>query len=424
MSLLLKNARILDMVGEEPQIRLGDIYIEENKIVKIEPKIDIEATKVIDCENNIVMPGLVNTHTHLAMSVFRGYKDDKSLMDWLENAIFPVEDKFEKQDFYWNSYLSCLEMIKTGTTTCNDMYFGMENVVDAIEESGMRAVISWCITDNSIRNKPDETRKYAKIYNNENSRIKVYTSAHAPYTCNPETVKLVVDLAKELNTGIHIHLSETITEEKGTKENYGKTATEYFKDLNTFDVPVVMAHGIHFQDSDIEILKNVKGGISHNPVSNCKLASGICDVVNLRKNGIKVGLGTDGTGSTTTLDLFEEMRLAAYLQKVSKMDPEAICAYDILKMATIEGAEVLGLENEIGTLEVGKKADIIIIDTSDLKFTPENDITTNLVYAATGMDVKTTIIDGNVIMEDRKFTNISEELVKENVIKNAKRVLD
>lgn len=424
MSLLLKNARILDMVGEEPQIRLGDIYIEENKIVKIEPKIDIEATKVIDCENNIVMPGLVNTHTHLAMSVFRGYKDDKSLMDWLENAIFPVEDKFEKQDFYWNSYLSCLEMIKTGTTTCNDMYFGMENVVDAIEESGMRAVISWCITDNSIRNKPDETRKYAKIYNNENSRIKVYTSAHAPYTCNPETVKLVVDLAKELNTGIHIHLSETITEEKGTKENYGKTATEYFKDLNTFDVPVVMAHGIHFQDSDIEILKNVKGGISHNPVSNCKLASGICDVVNLRKNGIKVGLGTDGTGSTTTLDLFEEMRFAAYLQKVSKMDPEAICAYDILKMATIEGAEVLGLENEIGTLEVGKKADIIIIDTSDLKFTPENDITTNLVYAATGMDVKTTIIDGNVIMEDRKFTNISEELVKENVIKNAKRVLD
>lgn len=302
------------------------------------------------------MPGLVNTHTHLAMSIFRGYKDDKSLMDWLQNAIFPVEDKFEKKHFYWNSYMSCLEMIKSGTTTCNDMYFGIEHSLPAIIDSGIRAIISWCITDDSIRNKPEETRKYANIYNNKESRIKVYTSAHAPDTCNPESVKLVVDLAKELNTGIHVHLSETITEENEIKEKYKKTPTEYFKDLGVFDVPAILAHGIHFSDSDIEIIKNINGGVSHNPISNCKLASGICDVVKLRKNGIKVGLGTDGTGSTTTLDLFEEMRLTAYLQKISKMNSEAIRAYDILKMATIEGAEVLGLDKEIGTIEVRKKS--------------------------------------------------------------------
>jgi 5-methylthioadenosine/S-adenosylhomocysteine deaminase len=352
MKILLKNANLLDMVGSTASLKKTDILIENQYIKEISKHIETAADKVIDCEFNIVMPGLINTHTHLAMSVFRGYQDDRSLMDWLQNAIWPIEDKFESQDFYWNTYMSCLELIKTGTTTFNDMYFGMADCVKAIEDTGIRGIVSWCITDNSIRNKPDETREYAKRYNNEASRIRVYASAHAPYTCKPDTVKLVVDLAKELNTGIHVHLSETKTEEAEIFESYGKTATEYLRDLGVFEVPVIMAHGIYFKDSDIEILKSVKGGVSHNPISNCKLASGICDVVKLRKNGIKVGLGTDGTGSTTTLDLFEEMRCAAYLQKVSKLDPEAIKAYDILKMATIEGAEVLGLDKEIGTIEV------------------------------------------------------------------------
>ncbi len=423
MTLLIKNARLLDMIGDEPNVKDRDILIRDNKIAEIKENINEteEIGKIIDAKKMIVMPGLVNTHTHLAMSVFRGYKDDRSLMDWLNNAIFPVEDKFEKQDFYWNSYLSCLEMIRSGTTTCNDMYFGMEEIVPAIEESGIRAIVSWCITDDSVRDKPEQTKKYAKLFNNKESRIRVYTSAHAPYTCKPETVKLVVDLAKDLNTGIHLHLSETVDETNIIKTKYSKTSTEYFKDFNVFDVPVVLAHGIYLSDSDIEILKNVKGGISHNPISNCKLASGICDVTKLRKNGIKVGLGTDGTGSTTTLDLFEEMKLTAYLQKIKYMNSEIIKAWDILKMATIEGAEVLGLQDEIGTLEVGKKADIIIVDTGDL--IPENDVATNLVYAVNGNNVVTTIIDGKVIMENRKLLNSSFEKVKEEVIKNAKRVL-
>jgi len=282
MSLLLKNARLLDMVGDVPNLRNMDILIKENRIERIEEKITIDVDKVIDCKKNIVMPGLINTHTHLAMSVFRGYKDEKSLMDWLQNAIFPIEDKFEKQDFYWNSYLSCLELIKSGTTTCNDMYFGMQDVIPAIEDSGIRAVVSWCITDDSIGTKPEETRENIKKYNNENIRIKVLASAHAPYTCNPYTIKLVVDLAKELNTGIHIHLSETMDEENGIKEKYGKTPTEYLRDLGVFDVPVVLAHGVHFSDSDLEIIKTIKGGVSHNPISNCKLASGICDIIKLK----------------------------------------------------------------------------------------------------------------------------------------------
>ena len=199
---------------------------------------------------------------------------------------------------------------------------------------------------------------------------------------------------------------------------------EYLNDLGVFDVPVILAHGIYLSESDIEILKNINGGISHNPISNCKLASGICDVVRLRNNGIKIGIGTDGTGSTSTLDMFEEMKVTAYLQKIKNMKPEIIKAYTILKMATIEGAEVLGLQNEIGTIEVGKKADIIIIDTDTLKFIPENDIATTLVYSLNGNDVLTTIIDGRVLMENRKFLYSDEEIIKENLRKNARDLLE
>lgn len=425
MKTLIKNAYILDMVGEKPNIQKNDILIEDNIIKNIGKDIETEVDEKINAKNMLIMPGLVNTHTHLAMSIFRGYKDDRKLMDWLENAIFPVEDKLQPDDIYWNSYLSCLEMIKSGTTTCNDMYFGMNKVIEAIEATGLRAVVAWCLTDDSIRDKIERTREYAKIYNNrENSKITVFTSPHAPYSCNPDTIKLCVDLAKELNTGLHIHLAETQNEVATIRDRYGKTATEYLSDLDVFDVPVVLAHGIYISESDIEILKqhNIRGGISHNPISNCKLSSGICDVVNLRKNGINVGLGTDGIGSTTTLDMFEEMKTAAYLQKINTMEPTSINAYDILKMATIEGAKVLGLDNQIGTIEVGKKADLIFIKTDKIHLCPENDICTNIVYSANGADVDSVMIDGKMIMQNRKMRNINEREAMKQVKRIARRL--
>lgn len=423
MKLLIKNAYLLDMVGDVPNVRKTDILVVDNRIAKIEENIEDIDAQVIDAKENIVMPGLVNTHTHLAMSIFRGYKDDKKLMDWLENAIFPVEDKLKPEDIYWNSYLSCIELIKSGTTTFNDMYFRMDKTIEAAEESGLRAVIAWCITDTSIKDKITRTREFHEKYNYPDSKIKVYVSAHAPYSCSPDTIQLCVDLAKELETGFHIHLSETLDEDKIIRERYGKTGTEYLNDLQAFDVPVVLAHGIYISDSDIEILKNIKGGISHNPISNCKLSSGICNVTKLRKNGISVGLGTDGIGSTTTLDMFEEMKTAAYLQKINTMDPTSIKAYDILKMATIEGAKVLRLEDEIGTVEVGKKADLIIINKDKTHLYPENDLCTNLVYSANGADVDTVIVDGKVLMQNRKLVSINEKLVRKNVAKVVKRLL-
>ena len=423
MKTLIKNATLLDMVKDEPNIRKTDILIDENIIVQIKENIEDQEAQIIDAKEKLVMPGFVNTHTHLAMSIFRGYKDDQKLMDWLENAIFPVEEKLRPEDIYWNSFLSCIELIKTGTTTFNDMYFRMDKTIEAVEESGLRGVIAWSITDTSIKDKLTRTRQYHEKYNYKNSRIKIYVSAHAPYSCSPDTIQLCVDLAKELNTGMHIHLSETMQEDKIIKERYNKTSTEYLNDLHVFDVPVVLAHGIYISDSDLEILKNIKGGISHNPISNCKLSSGVCDVVKLRKNGINVGLGTDGIGSTTTLDMFEEMKTAAYIQKINTMEPTSIKAYDILKMATIEGARVLGLEDEIGTIEVGKKADIIFINTNKTHLYPENDLCTNLVYSANGADVDTVIVDGKVIMQNRKLLHINEKHVKKNIAKVVKRLL-
>ena len=426
MRTLVTNAYVLDMVGEVPNIEKKDILIENNIIKKIEKDIDkdIEVDERINAKNMLVMPGLINTHTHLAMSIFRGYKTDKKLMDWLESAIFPVEDKLKPEDIYWNSYLSCLEMIKSGTTTCNDMYLGMNKTVEAINDTGLRAVVAWCIKDDSIKDKVEQTREYAKRYNtDENGKIRIYVSADAPHTCNPDTIKLCVDLAKELNTGLHIHLAETIDEETKIKSRYDKRSTEYLNDLDVFDVPVVLAHGIYVSDSDIEILKKIKGGISHNPISNCKLSSGICDVVKLRKNGINIGLGTDGIGSTTTMDMFEEMKTAAYLQKVNTMEPSSISAYDILKMATIEGAKVLGMEKEIGSLEPGKKADMIFIKTDKLHMCPANDVCANLVYSSNGADVESVMIDGKVIMQNRKMLNLDEKQVMRQVKKIAKRLL-
>lgn len=359
MRTLITNAYVLDMLGDAPNIQKTDILINENIIEKIDKDIQIdEECEKINAKNMLIMPGLVNTHTHAAMSIFRGYKADQKLMDWLENAIFPVEDKLEPEDIYWNAYLSFLEMIKSGTTTCNDMYFGMEKSVEALEATGMRAVVGWTITDDAIGSKLEKTREFAKKYNGPNSKIKIYVAPNAPDSCSPETINLCVKTAKELGTGMHIHLAETIDEDTAIKDKYDKSSTQYLADLGAFDVPIVLANGIYFSDEDIEILKEHSSqvGIAHNPISNCKLSSGICDVVNLRRNGIKVGLGTDGIGSTTTLDMFEEMKTAAYLQKVNTMEPTSITAYDILKMATIEGAKVLGLDKEIGTIEVRKKS--------------------------------------------------------------------
>lgn len=410
-STLIKNAYIVSMAGP---ISKADLLIEDDRILEI-GIIDKDADEIIDATGKVIMPGLINAHTHIAMSLFRGYSDDLELMEWLK-SVWKVEDKMSPEDVYYASLLSEIEMIKSGTTTFNDHYFFEDETAKATIKSGMRGMLSRVIiSEGSEANKRiEEAEKLYNDYNNAGEgRIKIIVGLHAPYTCPPETIDGGIKLAKKYNIPIHIHYLETKDEIVQIKENYNKTVTEYLKDLGLFDSHLILAHGVHISDDDIKVLKNIKGGIVHNPISNQKLGSGIANTRKLIDNGISVALGTDGQGSTNTLDMFEEIKSAAYLQKVSYEKASAISAEEVLKMATVDGAKVLGLEEDIGTLEVGKKADIIIIDLNKPHLCPVHDLYSTLAYSVNGADVETVIIDGKIVMKDRKIQTLDENEVME-----------
>ena len=419
-SILIKNAYIVNMVSP---ISKADLLIEDNRIVEI-GIIEKEADKVIDATGKVVMPGMINAHTHIAMSLFRGYSDDYEFMEWLHRG-WKIEDLMTPEDVYWLSLLSMIEMVKSGTTTFCDHYFFEDETAKALTKLKMRGMLSRCVIGDDegadVRLKEGE-ELYNLWHNKENERIKVCVGVHAPYTCTPSTIKKSVDLAEKLKVPIHIHYLESLDEIKQMKETYEKTSTEYLEELNVFNHHVILAHGVHLNDDDINTMKHIKGGIVHNPISNQKLGNGIADVKKLKDNGITVALGTDGQGSTNTLDMFEEIKSAAYLQKAIHKTATAISSQDVLKMATIDGAKVLGLENEIGSLEVGKKADLIIIDLNKPHLCPVHDIYSTLAYSVNGADVETVIVDGNVLMENRVVLGIDENEIMEKCNDIVKRL--
>lgn len=340
MKILIKNGYVVSMVSD---IVKTDLVIEDGRIVFIGNS-DGNADKVIDATNKIVMPGLINAHTHVAMSLFRGYADELLLNDWLSKKIWPIEDKLTAEDAYVASMISGIEMIKSGTTTFNDLYFFEEETAKMAEKLGMRAILSRCLFSDGegmIKRAEEEEELYNNWHNKCDGRIKVCVGIHAPNTCPPETMKKGIQLADKLGTPIHIHYLETKDEIDYMASTYMSTVTEYLKKAGLFNYHVMLAHGVHINDIDIEVLKNISGGIIHNPISNMKLGSGFANISKLRRNGINVAIGTDGQGSINTLDMFEEIKLTAYLQKGLNYNPTAISAEDVLKMATIEGAKVL-----------------------------------------------------------------------------------
>ena len=413
MKILIKNGYVVSMVSD---IKKADILIEDDRIKKI-GVINEEVDKIIDATNKAVMPGLINAHIHSAMSVFRGYNDELELMNWLKE-MWKIEDRMKKEDVYYASMISGIEMIKSGTTTFNDHYFFEEQTAKVAEDLGLRAILSRCIIgegeDASTRIAEAESL-YNEWHNKCNGRIKVCVGIHAPYTCPPDTIRRSLELADRLGTPVHIHYLETQDEVNQIFETYEKSVTDYLKDLNLFNYHVILAHGVKVNDDDIEVLKNISGGIVHNPISNMKLGSGFAPVKKMRDAGINVALGTDGQGSTNTLDMFEEIKLAAYLQKGMFGTASAISAKDVLEMATIEGARVLGIDSEVGSLEVGKKADIILIDLNKPHLLPRQDIYSLLAYSVNGADVDTRIIDGKIVMENRKVLGVDEDEMKQKI---------
>ena len=428
MDLIIKNVTIVPMDGKEDVLENTNIYIEEEKITHIgKLEDDIKATKIIDGKNKVAMPGLINTHTHIGMSLLRNYADDLPLHEWLTQKIWPAEANLKGEDVYWGSLLSMVEMIQTGTTAFCDMYFFMDEVGKGLEQAGIRGVLTRGLIEEPGKEKEklDDTRNLYKDWNGEgNGRIKVMVAPHAPYTCSPAYLEDIMDLAYELKTGIHIHLSETKKEVEDSFKTYGKSPIKHVWDLGLFELPTIAAHCVHVNKEDIKILKENHVNPVNNPSSNLKLASGFAPIDEMLKIGVNVSLGTDGSSSNNNLNMFEEVHIASIVNKAVNMDAVSIPAITALRMATINGAKALQWDKEIGSIEVGKKADIILIDMDKPHLYPKHNIISSLTYSAQGSDVDTVIVDGNIIMENREIKTLDVEKIIYNAERAAKNLIN
>ncbi|GFN34301.1 amidohydrolase [Tepidimicrobium xylanilyticum] len=428
MGILIKNVTVVPMNSKDEVLEDTNIYIEGDRIISIgELKENFKIDKTIDGKNKVAMPGLINAHTHIGMSLLRNYADDLPLHEWLNDKIWPIEAKLTGDDVYWGSLLSMVEMIQSGTTAFCDMYFFMDQVGKGIEEAGIRGVLTRGIIEEKGQEieKLDDTRRlYKSWHGNANGRIKVMVAPHAPYTCSPKYLEDIMDLAYELNTGIHIHLSETKKEVEDSFKTYGKSPIKHVYDLGLFKLPTIAAHCVHVDEEDIKILKDNNVSPVNNPSSNLKLASGFAPVDQMLKSGINVCLGTDGSSSNNNLNMFEEIHLASIVNKAVNMDAVSVPAITALEMATINGAKALLWDEEIGSIEVGKKADIILIDMYKSHLYPRHNIISALAYSVQGSDVDTVIVDGNIIMENREIKTLDVEKIIFNAEKVAKDLVN
>jgi 5-methylthioadenosine/S-adenosylhomocysteine deaminase len=419
---LFINAVIVT-ANEKDDVVEGAMAVEGDKIAYIgkTPENVWAYDDVIDVRGKLIMPGLINTHGHAAMSLLRGFADDLPLKEWLETKIWPVEDKFGPQHVKWGTYLSILEMIKSGTTTFVDMYDYMDEVAHAVMQSGIRACLSRGIIglgskeeqENKLK---DATRFVQEWHGAAGGRITTMMAPHAPYTCQPDLITQIVDQSTALNVPIHVHMSETAREVQQNVEEYGKRPVAHLLELGVFDRPTLVAHAVHVNDDEIDILVHKDVKISHNLGSNLKLGSGVAPIPTMLKKGLRPSLGTDGAASNNNLDMMEEMRLAALVHKGTTQDPTAVPAATALKMATRYGAEAAFL-SELGSLEVGKKADFITLDIKGAHWLPHHDFLSHVVYSATSSDVQDVYVNGRPLMRNRQCLTLDEERIHYQVNK-------
>lgn len=425
MDVLIKNAVIITQ-NKKHEIIKGDLFIRKNKIEKIGKNLNEKVEEKIDAEGMLVLPGFVNTHTHVATTLFRGYGEDLALKEWLVKKIWPIEKKLTSKDVYWGAMLGIAEMIRSGTTTFNEMYVtGLEKIVQAVEKSGIRASIALGMLDKingSITSCADEeikkTKKFIKSIKNE--RILPAVSCHAPYTCTEELIKKAKEYAKKNNLQFHIHISETRKEVFDIIKEKKKRPFEYLNDLKVLDKKSVLAHAVYVSKKEIALAG--KTNISHNPISNLKLAGGgVSPILEFAKQGTTVALGTDGAASNNSLNMIETMKIAAILQKNHYWNPTAPTAQQILDFATINGAKALGIN--AGCIEKGALADIITVDLKSVNMCPYHDYYSNIVYAMNPSNIVDVIINGEIVMRKRKIICFDEGKVIEKVGEIAKDII-
>lgn len=409
MKTLIKNAAVY----HDGQVDEGkNILIDGKRIADFPETADgVPYDEIIDGKGMLALPGLVNTHTHVAMTLFRSYADDLALMDWLQNMIWPAEAHLDDDIVYWGSMLAFAEMIRGGTTAFCDMYMFMDSCAQAAEAAGIRGNIARGlagVTPNGVKALEENVELYRKWNNGADGRIRVMLGPHAPYTCPPDYLKKVRDTAEQYGIPIHIHLSETKGEVDTCREKFGVTPIALMNQIGLFDVPTLAAHCVHVTEDDIAIMAEKQVRVAHNPGSNLKLASGIAPVPAMRKAGVVVGLGTDGASSNNKLDMFAEMRLAALIHKAASLDPFAIKAEDALQMGTKDGAMCLGYD-DLGELKEGYLADLILVDRSGWHWKPRFNSISLAVYAGNSMDVDTVMVNGRVLMRHKELLTIDTE---------------
>ena len=413
MNIRIENIMTLENIDGKYKTNNRDIYIADGKIASIdnEPQ-GFYCERIISGKNRLAIPGLINTHTHSYMSVFRNIADDLSFSDWLFKRINPLEDKLTHTDMYWGALLGCIEMIKTGTTCFVDMNLDIFAVMEAVDEIGIRAVLSRGLVGNGFdEGGQKRLKENLDAYKNcKNDKISFLLGPHAPYTCDREYLKIVADAAKENNLGITIHLSETEKEVSEIIAKYGLSPIELMADTGIFDVPTIAAHCVYVSDTDISIFKEKGVSVATNPKSNLKLANGIAPIYKMHDSGVNITIGTDSAASNNTLNMFGEMNYASLLQKGINRNPVVISTDDVLSFVTKNAAKAVG-NAKLGEISEGMSADITIMDIDAPQFYPRNNLESALVYSANGSEVDTVIVGGEIVMENKQITTVDCERV-------------
>ena len=428
MELILHPKLILTMDNSERIIEDGYIGIDDGKIVYVGKEKPGESGDIVELKNELVIPGLIDSHTHVAMTLLRGLKDDVDLMTWLNKYIFTAEAKLTAEHVYYGSLLGIAELVSSGVTTINDMYYFMEKIADAALEIGSRALLSRGILDLVDESRTPESEiklSHEFLSHLENlwskssklkDQIMFAYGPHAPYTCSKELLELVKEEAQKRNFKIHMHIAETKWEREEIKKRTGLTPVKYLESINFLDSSVIAIHVVWVDEEEISILAKKNVSVVHNPISNLKLASGFAPIPTMLEQGVNVAIGTDGPASNNRLDLFREMHVAAIMHKGYRLNPSIVSAKDVIKMATINGAKALGVEKKIGSIEEGKYADIVVIDIDKaLQAHPFHDIYSMLVYALDPGSVKHVMVNGQWIYWNRQFKNIDIEKIKNKV---------
>jgi 5-methylthioadenosine/S-adenosylhomocysteine deaminase len=432
--LAIVGGTIVSMDKDRRIIGDGAIVVQKGKIVKIGKRTDVmknlRPKQIIDATGKVIVPGLINTHTHVPMTLFRGIADDLDLNEWLTKYIFPAEGKNVTEDFVRvGTQLGLAEFIRGGTTTFCDMYYFEDAIADETSKAGMRAVLGETLIDFPV---PDNktfaeaityTEKFVKKWQ-KSSLIVPAVAPHAPYTVSEEHLKEARKLADDLKAPLVIHLAEDRKELKYVADNKnGLRPIEYLNKIGVLNDKTIAAHVIYANDEELDIMKKLGVGIAHNPQSNMKLAAGVAPIPQMLERDMDVGLGTDGAASNNDLSLWEEMDSAAKLHKVFNFDPKVLSAQQAFEMATIRGARALDLQDKIGSLETGKQADIVIVDFDGLHQTPFYNMYSHLVYATKSSDVRTVIVDGKLLMKDRKLLTLNEALIRQKASKYRDQVV-